>query len=237
MPIRLVRSPPAETTDPDPDASAAKRQHPVFWLMLNRNFIFMLAGLLLGSLVLTLQPTPAVGEEQAAVTESASTPPDANRYTEAERLRLTILAITAAVLVVTVLAMLFLLVRRLRAERQVASADEPQAFLNDRSGITSQPTHKLSRKPTMIGRGTDNEPGCLAFIVIPDKTIGRRHALIEYKQFSFWISDQGSSNGTYVNDRRVTTEMRLKNGDCIRLHKFEFEFIEPAEHDDGATAV
>jgi FOG: FHA domain len=89
----------------------------------------------------------------------------------------------------------------------------------------------------MLGRvaGTDSES--LNYIVIPQTTIGRRHALIEYKDFSFWIIDQGSINGTFVNNQIITGETRLKHGDKIRLHKYEFEFAMPEMGDAGKTVI
>jgi pSer/pThr/pTyr-binding forkhead associated (FHA) protein len=73
--------------------------------------------------------------------------------------------------------------------------------------------------------------------VIPESTIGRRHALIEYKDFSYWIVDQGSINGTFVNDVPISSEVRLKHGDIIRLHKLEFEFVMPDLDDASMTEL
>jgi len=61
--------------------------------------------------------------------------------------------------------------------------------------------------------------------------------MIEYKDFSYWIIDQGSINGTFVNDKPVTSEVRLKHGDIIRLHKIEFEFVIPEMADSGMTVI
>src|SRR5262249_38501490 len=45
----------------------------------------------------------------------------------------------------------------------------------------------------------------------------RRHAVIEVDAAGASLRDLDSANGTYVNDRRVEGEMRLKRGDYIRL--------------------
>ena len=50
--------------------------------------------------------------------------------------------------------------------------------------------------------------------MIPQTTIGRRHALIEYKDFAFWIIDQGSINGTFVNGKK-STRSYLADGDRL----------------------
>ena len=73
--------------------------------------------------------------------------------------------------------------------------------------------------------------------VVNESTISRRHALIEYKDYSFWIIDQGSSNGTFINNERIDNEIRLKHGDKIRLHNYEFEFIVPEMDESDETIV
>ncbi|MCZ6802566.1 MAG: FHA domain-containing protein, partial [Proteobacteria bacterium] len=90
---------------------------------------------------------------------------------------------------------------------------------------------------TMLGRVAGKDTEYLNYFVIPETTIGRRHSLIEYKDFSYWIIDQGSINGTFVNNRAVTSEVRLKHGDMVRLHKVEFEFVMPEMADSGMTVI
>ena len=89
----------------------------------------------------------------------------------------------------------------------------------------------------MLCRVAGKDTEHLDYIVIPDSTIGRRHALIEYKDYAFWIVDQGSINGTYVNDIPISSEIRLKHGDKVRLHKIEFEFVIPDLIDSAMTMV
>lgn len=125
----------------------------------------------------------------------------------------------------TLAAILFVLVKRGRANRRVPDAGPVRAFLNDPNGQSGQATHELGRKPTMLGRVADSDTRQLQYVVIAKSTIGRRHALIEYKDYAFWIADQGSINGTYVNEEPVTSEMRLQHGDRIRLHQYELQFF------------
>lgn len=255
MRIRPARLRPVKPAEAEPaaarDAPAGRRPS-----MSNRSFARAFAGLLVVGLIV-LVPSPA-GEPVAAplvtvaftwpADTSATVPdpmgaqtrtptsqerngraPDVTRDNAIERLRVTILTVAAGVLVAALLAIMVVILRRLRANKIVAHDSEPQAFLTDRHGITDQQVYMLGRKPTMIGRIAAAENDYLAYIVVPDNTVGRRHALIEYKESGFWIIDQGSTNGTYVNDCIVTTETRLKHGDRVRLHKFEFEFALPEQ--------
>ncbi|MFQ5660667.1 MAG: VWA domain-containing protein [Gammaproteobacteria bacterium] len=154
-----------------------------------------------------------------------------------ERVRSVIIIVAVVVLIVTLLAILIVLLRRGRAGRQAGDEYESEAYLNDIHGYTSQASYRLGSKPTMLGRVAGKDSDNLDFIVIPETTIGRRHCLIEYKDFAFWIVDQGSINGTFVNDTLISSETRLKHGDKIRLHKFEFEFVMPEMVDAGMTVV
>ncbi|HTT07705.1 MAG TPA: VWA domain-containing protein [Gammaproteobacteria bacterium] len=147
-----------------------------------------------------------------------------------------LLAIAAAIGVLS-LVVIFLVIKMRRRGGQAATPVEyaPQAFLRDLQGNTNAEQHALGLKPVMLGRVAGSDTDHLNYIVVNQTTIGRRHALIEYKDFSYWVVDQGSMNGTYVNDQRVTGEQRLKHGDRIRLHKYDFEFVMPEVADAGKT--
>ncbi len=156
---------------------------------------------------------------------------------ESERRRSTLILFALVVLILAVIAVVLMLLRGSKSKsRDEETAQE--AYLNDIHGITTnQASFALGNKPTMLGRVAGKDTEYLNYFVIPETTIGRRHALIEYKDFSYWIADQGSINGTFVNNRAVTSEVRLKHGDIIRLHKVEFEFVIPEMADSGMTVV
>ncbi len=156
---------------------------------------------------------------------------------EEERIRSIIIIASASVLILALIIIITLLIRHNRNGRSNDDAHAVEAYLNDLHGHTSQPTFKLGNKPTMLGRVAGKDTDHLDYIVIPQSTIGRRHALIEYKDFAYWIVDQGSINGTYVNDVPISSEVRLKHGDRIRLHKLEFEFLMPEMDDAGVTEL
>ncbi len=146
---------------------------------------------------------------------------------------------TLVILSVLILAVIALVVMLWIGSRKKVIAEDyaQEAFLHDINNYTGQSSYKLGNKPTMLGRVAGTDTDHLNYIVIPQTTIGRRHALIEYKDFAYWIIDQGSINGTFVNDQMITSETRLKHGDKVRLHKYEFEFIMPEMVDAGATQI
>jgi len=75
------------------------------------------------------------------------------------------------------------------------------------------------RGATSVGRAPDNT------LVLDDGQVSRRHALIQPQgEGEFWLVDLGSSNGTYLNERRIFQPVELKNGDVIRLSNTHLVF-------------
>ena len=68
----------------------------------------------------------------------------------------------------------------------------------------------LPSKPITVGRSSQ------ADLLIPDERVSRIHCGLRSEGGSFIIKDLGSTNGTWVNDRRIQ-EARLKLGDSIRV--------------------
>ena len=70
-----------------------------------------------------------------------------------------------------------------------------------------------------IGRSTTNQ------VVLADDKVSRRHAMINAQGHGeFWLVDLGSSNGTYVNGRRVAQPCRLNEGDAVEIGNHRFTF-------------
>jgi adenylate cyclase len=73
--------------------------------------------------------------------------------------------------------------------------------------------------PLSFGRVASNQ------VVLPDEKVSRRHALIHPQgEREFWMVDLGSRNGTYVNQRRLSQPLRLRDGDQIQIGPFNFVF-------------
>lgn len=69
-----------------------------------------------------------------------------------------------------------------------------------------------------IGRRTDND------IIVDDSSVSGSHGWIIIQPEHYVIMNTLSTNGTYVNDRRVH-EASLKHGDHVRLGEAEFRFL------------
>jgi hypothetical protein len=87
---------------------------------------------------------------------------------------------------------------------------------------------EVSRDKSLVGR----DPGCE--IVVTDGSVSRRHARLEVRDGTWWVVDQGSANGTYVNSLKVS-ETALKDGQELRFGALAFRV--DMEEDPDATVA
>ena len=67
-------------------------------------------------------------------------------------------------------------------------------------------------KPIAIGRGSES-----GGIALHDQAVSRRHAKLTFKNGRWAICDMASSNGTFVNEKRVAGEFFLNHNDQFRV--------------------
>jgi len=72
---------------------------------------------------------------------------------------------------------------------------------------------------TTIGRS----PDCGIFL--DDVTVSRKHAILRERDGAFFIEDQGSLNGTFVNRKRVESG-QLEDGDELQIGKYRLTFFD-----------
>ena len=83
-------------------------------------------------------------------------------------------------------------------------------------------THHPIRGSCSLGRAGANT------IVVKSPKVSRRHALIHLQNIGeLWLIDFGSSNGTFLNKRRIHHPIRLTDGDQITIGDQIFKFREP----------
>ena len=103
-------------------------------------------------------------------------------------------------------------------------------FKDSVEGVTLRLENRVSR----IGRGSDNE------ITINDELVSKDHAEIEAREndngqgYDYFIKDNESTNGTYVNDKKVDGQL-LKHEDVVRVGMSHFRFVDDANDDLSAT--
>jgi FHA domain/zinc-ribbon domain len=84
-----------------------------------------------------------------------------------------------------------------------------------RAGESFRPAGERTR----IGRSPDCE------IFLDDVTVSRNHAVLIERDGKFFVEDQGSLNGTFVNRRRIDSD-ELENGDEVQIGKYRLTFVE-----------
>ena len=105
-------------------------------------------------------------------------------------------------------------------------AEAGKATLLVIQGVDLGTRFQLGTEPAGVGRGVRNE------IRILDTEASRQHALITFKNGSYIITDQNSSNGTMVNGTQVQST-RLSNGDHIQIGRSLLLFSSQSIDDDS----
>jgi hypothetical protein len=134
-----------------------------------------------------------------------------------------ILRILLLVLQLGFVALLYLVLMRFAAAmlRDLRSAEEAQVA--SRSGIgrlsvLESPEDEPPAGSTIslgpinsIGRNVNNT------IYVEDEFASTNHAMLTFRGRSWFIDDQGSTNGTYVNGHRIDRPVALSFGDEITV--------------------
>jgi hypothetical protein len=100
--------------------------------------------------------------------------------------------------------------RRRQALLEVLDPARARLTPGDRLGLTSGVT--LGREP---GNG----------IRLDDESVSSQHAVVRLDGGRWWIEDLGSTNGTYVNDVRVTGRATLRSGDIVQVGRVRTRFM------------
>jgi len=118
----------------------------------------------------------------------------------------------------------------------VEKHDMPPSRLIDIRNVTGKQVFDLTRSHIKIGRSAANE------VIILKNTISGKHALIEFKDNAFHLSDLGSTNKTQLNGKTLEphTPVELQDSDEITLDVYKFIFVvekpepeAPLQHEEG----
>jgi hypothetical protein len=77
----------------------------------------------------------------------------------------------------------------------------------------------LNSAPLTVGRGEQNDVELEA-----DEFASADHARFEPRRDGVWLSDVGSTNGTYVNGARLERPRKLAPGDVVRIGETDLRF-------------
>jgi pSer/pThr/pTyr-binding forkhead associated (FHA) protein len=93
----------------------------------------------------------------------------------------------------------------------------PALVVRSGGGRTGETFHPAGAR-TAIGRSPECE------IFLDDVTVSRSHALLVEKDGRFFIQDEGSLNGTFLNRRRIESA-EIEDGDEIQVGKYRLTFL------------
>src|SRR5437660_12512191 len=116
-------------------------------------------------------------------------------------------------------------------------ADEPESPKEQSTQVQSETKHRAwletagEKFPIVgdcsVGRSPKNS------IIIDSTKVSRRHAIINVQNIGeFWLIDLGSSNGTFLNHRRLQQPVRLCDHDQVAIGDRIFIFHQPEEISD-----
>ena len=99
------------------------------------------------------------------------------------------------------------------------------------SGPQAGQYHPLGKRTLVLGR----DEGCPIQIV--DESVSRNHVQIRFDQTDnrYHALDMNSANGVFINDRRITGEASLADGDIIKIGNCEL-FFSALDFTDKDTA-
>jgi pSer/pThr/pTyr-binding forkhead associated (FHA) protein len=90
-------------------------------------------------------------------------------------------------------------------------------------GQASRPALPLVRPVLTLGRSSDCD------LILSDAQVSRHHAQIRRQDSGAVLVDLASSNGTFVNGRRIDAAYRLRPGDVLRLGNTQLLFELPGQ--------
>ena len=90
----------------------------------------------------------------------------------------------------------------------------------------------LTKDRTTLGRRPRND------IVLDNLAVSGEHCVFELEGLAnVFIEDLGSTNGTFVNNRKVTTRQQLHDGDVIAIGRFRIQYLAASELPSNFSAT
>jgi hypothetical protein len=91
------------------------------------------------------------------------------------------------------------------------------AWLVSAEGIDKGKDYRIAKEKTTIGKSEGSD------IVIRSDFVSRNHAILFYERDKFILNDLGSTNHTFVNDKKISRRI-LKDNDLIKFGEVVFKF-------------
>ncbi len=102
-------------------------------------------------------------------------------------------------------------------------------FLVGLSGKHAGKLFRLKPGESIVGRSSK------ALVTLNEKAISHQHARLTLNHRGCYLTDLDSTNGTYLNDERITAARELHAGDVMRFGNTTFGYLTDAEDDEQHT--
>jgi hypothetical protein len=131
---------------------------------------------------------------------------------------------------VAVIALLYLFLfsivvitqRELRAEvaARPAASTRSRLIVIDPGTTPHRPGEAITLEPvTRFGRADSST------VVLDDDYVSTAHAMVLLKEDRWWIRDEGSTNGTFLNGVRVDQDVPLAEGDELQIGQVRLKMV------------
>jgi FHA domain-containing protein len=116
----------------------------------------------------------------------------------------------------------------LRGRRPAPPAEPRQAAPSSRGGrppsaVLVHGADGQKSSTVRLTRATDVGRAGSCAITVDDTYVSQQHARFFERDGAWYVEDLGSTNGTYLNDQRVTQAAEVHPGDVVRLGKTVLE--------------
>lgn len=112
--------------------------------------------------------------------------------------------------------------QRQSSYRRVISTGKPELVVESSGVLASELRFPINDgSSTVLGRSSKSD-----VVLKSDDYVSGEHALITRHGGLLYVEDNGSTNGTYVNDRKTVGATPLREGDSIRVGSTTFRFVE-----------
>jgi len=91
-----------------------------------------------------------------------------------------------------------------------------EGYVDDNREVWRTMIHKV---PFQVGRRADSD------LVLPFGRVSQRHAELFQSRDTLCLRDMGSTNGTFLNGKRVINACALKDGDILHFADHEFRLV------------
>ena len=91
-----------------------------------------------------------------------------------------------------------------------------EGYVDENQEVWRTMVHKV---PFQVGRRADSD------LVLPFGRVSHKHAELFQRKNSLWLRDMGSTNGTFLNGKRIVDKCPLKDGDIVHFADHEFRLV------------